>query len=120
MSLATIHTVLGWTVVVANGLVGLWALVAHWVPAARNAGLWPATAVAQVLVGVQVVLGVVYLRTSGIEVSGIHQFYGFIALMSVALIYSYRQQIRQWQYLLYGFGGLFIMGLALRAVFIPS
>lgn len=120
MSLGTIHTVLGWVVVVANGLVGIWALVAHWVPAARSRVLWPATAVAQVLVGVQVVLGVVYLRTSGIEVTGIHQFYGFIALMSVALIYSYRHQIGRWQYLLYGFGGLFIMGLALRAVFIPS
>jgi len=120
MSLATIHTVLGWAVVVANGLVGLWALIAHWVPAARSKALWAATAVAQVLVGVQVVLGVVFLRTSGIEVSGIHQFYGFIALLSVALIYSYRHQIRQWEYLLYGFGGLFVMGLALRAVFIPE
>ncbi|MDH5520333.1 MAG: hypothetical protein OEZ14_07360, partial [Acidimicrobiia bacterium] len=90
MSLGTIHTVLGWVVVVANGLVGLWALVAHWVPAARHWALWPATALAQVLVGIQVVLGVIFLRTSGIEVAGIHQFYGFIALMSVALIYSYR------------------------------
>ncbi len=120
MSLGTIHAVLGWAVVVANGLVGMWALVAHWAPAARSRVLWPATAVAQVMLGVQVVLGVVYLRTSGIDVSGIHQFYGYIALMSVALIYSYRHQIRRWQYLLYGFGGLFIMGLALRAVFIPS
>ncbi len=120
MSLGTIHTVLGWAVVVANGLVGLWALVAHWVPAARHRALWPATATAQVMVGVQVVLGVVYLQTSGIEVSGIHQFYGFISLLSVALIYSYRYQIRQWQYLLYGVGGLFIMGLGLRAVFIPA
>lgn len=120
MSLGTIHTALGWTVVVANGLVGLWALAAHWTPAARSRALWPATVAAQMLLGIQVVLGVVYLRTSGIEVSGIHQFYGFIALMSVALIYSYRQQVQRWQYLLDGFGGLFIMGLALRATFIPS
>ena len=120
MSLQVLHVALGWTVVVANGLVGLWALVAHWVPAARHQILWWATALAQLLIGVEVVLGVAYLRSSGLEVSGIHQFYGFITLLSVALIYSYRPQVRKWQYLLYGFGGLFIMGLALRTVFIPS
>ncbi len=103
-----------------NGLVGAWALAAHWVATLRGRALWAATALAQVLLFAQVVLGVVYLNTSGIEVAGIHQFYGYISLMSVALIYSYRQQIMKWQYLLYGFGGLFIMGLGLRAVFIPS
>ena len=120
MSLATLHTVLGWAVVVANGIVGLWALVAHWRPEIRHRFLWPATAVAQVMIGLQVVLGVVFMQTSGREAPGIHQFYGFITLLSVALIHSYRQQVRRWQYLLYGFGGLFIMGLALRTVFIPE
>lgn len=120
MSLSAVHTVLGWVVVFANGLVGIWALVAHWVPGFRNQLLWPSTAVAQVLIGVQVVLGVVFLRTSGREVPGIHQFYGYVTLLSVALIYSYRHQISRWIYLLYGFGGLFITGLALRTVFIPT
>ncbi len=120
MTLAALHTTLGWIVVVANGLVGLWALIAHWVEAARHRLLWPATAVAQVLIFAQVVLGVVFMQTSGREASGIHQFYGFITLLTVALIHSYRHQIRRWQYLLYGFGGLFIMGLALRTVFIPE
>jgi hypothetical protein len=118
--LGSIHEILGWTVVVANGLVGLWALTAHWVHSARGHPLWVATAAAQVLIFIQVILGVVYMNTSGIEVAGIHQFYGYISLMSVALIYSYRQQIAQWRFLLYGFGGLFIMGLALRTVFIPG
>ncbi len=113
----SLHLWLGWTVVVANGLVGAWALMAHWVPALRSRWLWVATAIAEVMVFLQVILGVAYYRSSGIEVSGIHQFYGFIALLSVALIYSYRQQIAPWIYLLYGFGGLFIMGLALRTAF---
>ncbi|MDH3293746.1 MAG: hypothetical protein OER95_05440 [Acidimicrobiia bacterium] len=120
MSQGALHEVLGWTVVLSNGLVGLWALAAHWVETLRGRWLWVATAAAQVLIFLQVVLGVVYLNSSGIEVAGIHQFYGYITLMSVALIYSYRQQIDQWKYLLYGFGGLFIMGLALRTVFIPT
>ena len=120
MSLGSIHQVLGWAVVVANGLVGVWALAAHWVDSLRSRALWVATTVAQVMIFLQVILGVVHMNTSGIEVEGIHEFYGYISLLSVALIYSYRQQIAQWRYLLYGFGGLFIMGLALRAVFIPS
>jgi len=118
--LGTVHAVIGWIVVASNGLVGLWALVAHWVESTRSRWLWIATAVAQVLIFFQVILGVVYMNTSGIEAQGIHQFYGYVTLMSVALIYSYRQQIEKWRYLLYGFGGLFIMGLALRTVFIPN
>jgi hypothetical protein len=36
----------------------------------------------------------------------------------VAIIYSYRHQLAQYLYLLYGLGGLFVMGLAIRAMFI--
>lgn len=116
----SVHEIVGWLVVAANGVVGVWALIAHWQPRFRKRALWAATAAAQVLIFVQVVLGVVYQSTSGIEAPGIHQFYGFITLLTVALIYSYRQQIERWLYLLYGFGGLFIMGLALRTVFLPG
>ena len=45
-------------------------------------------------------------------------FYGFVAIISVALIYSYRQQMERYRYLLYGLGGLFIMGLAIRAMIV--
>ncbi len=117
MSLYALHTALGWIVVAANGLVGAWALLAHWVESARTRRLWLATAAAQALIGVQVILGVVFMQTSGRQPTGVHQFYGFLALMSVALIYSYQQQVTRWRYLLYGFGGLFLMGLALRSVY---
>jgi hypothetical protein len=102
--------------VVANGVVGVWALAAHRWPAARRRELWWATGVAEVAIAVQVVLGVATQSRTGIEAPQMHVFYGFVGLISVALIYSYRQQIRDQQYLLYGFGGLFLMGLALRAM----
>ena len=41
-----------------------------------------------------------------------------MALISVGLIYSYRAQVKEYQYLLYGVGGLFLMGLALRAIYL--
>jgi len=47
-------------------------------------------------------------------------FYGFVAVLSVALIYSYRAQMEKYRYLLYGFGGLFLMGLGIRAVLVAS
>ncbi len=43
-------------------------------------------------------------------------FYGFIAAASVGIIYSYRQQLEPHRHLLYGGGGLFLMGLGIRAM----
>ena len=120
MSLRDLHAVLGWIVVAANGAVGLWALAAHQWIGLRHRSLWIATAVAQFLVLVQIVIGVVDMQSRGVEVGGVHLFYGFIALIWIGIVYSYRQQIERWQYLWYGAGGLFLMGLALRSIFIPA
>jgi hypothetical protein len=51
-----------------------------------------------------------------IEVEQFHMFYGFVAIVAVGIVYSYRQQLRHRLYLLYGFGGLFLMGLGIRAL----
>ncbi len=120
MSLHDLHVVLAWIVVGSNAVVGLWALVAHWVEPLRHRALWITTGVAQVLIAVQVIVGVINMRANDLEVDGVHLFYGFIALFTVGIIYSYRQQLDDWRYLLYGFGGLFLMGLALRSIFIPG
>ena len=119
MSLRDLHVTIGWVMTVANGLVGAWALAAHWLPPLRQRVLWPATAVAQVLIVVQVAIGVINLQRTDLEANGEHIFYGFVAAFTVGIIYSYRQQIEQWRYLLYGFGGLFLMGMGLRTIFIP-
>jgi hypothetical protein len=47
-----------------------------------------------------------------------HLFYGFVAIISVGILYSYRQQMQHKLYLLYGGGGLFIMGLGIRALLV--
>lgn len=116
MSLRNLHIAVGWTMTVANGLVGLWALAAHWKPGLRHPSLWPATAVAEVLIVVQVALGVLNMNLNDLEVNGMHIFYGFVSAFTVGIIYSYRQQLEQWRYLLYGFGGLFLMGMGIRAI----
>lgn len=103
-------------VVATNAAVGLWALVAHYREALRRPLLWRATVVAEVTVVVQVALGVALVAMQGIEVAQFHAFYGFVALATIGIIYSYRQQVAPHRYLLYGLGGLFLMGLALRAI----
>ena len=43
-------------------------------------------------------------------------FYGFLIFVTIGLLYQYRAQMKGRQELLYGLGGLFIMGLGIRAV----
>lgn len=105
-------------VVVGNALAGLWALGAHRVEALRGRALWWFTAFAQASVFVQVGLGVGLVSGQGIEAPEFHMFYGFVAIIAVGILYSYRHQLRDHLYLLYGFGGLFVMGLGIRAMLI--
>jgi hypothetical protein len=111
-----IHQAWSWVVVVGNGLAGLWCLGAHWSARLRIRGMWAVVVVVQTTVFIQVAIGVHLVAVEGIPAPGIHMFYGFIAIVTIALLYAYRTQVRAWQYLLYGFGGLFLMGLGIRAM----
>jgi hypothetical protein len=107
-------------VVVGNAIAGLWALGAHWLPALRTRALWWFTVVAEVAIFVQVALGVGLVAGEGIEAPQFHLFYGFVAIIAVGILYSYRQQLAPWRYLLYGLGGLFLMGLGIRAMLVAG
>lgn len=111
-----IHQSFAWFVIISNALAGLWALGAHWLPALRTRALWWFTIVAQSSIFVQVILGVAMVAGQGRQAPKFHMFYGFVAIITVALIYSYRQQMEKHKYLLYGLGGLFMMGLGIRAM----
>ena len=105
-------------VIVGNGLAGLWALGAHrWTPL-RTRALWWFTLFVEVAVFVQVGMGVGMVAGQGRKAPQFHMFYGFVAIISVGILYSYRQQLRHRLYLLYGFGGLFVMGLGIRALLV--
>lgn len=116
MTLRSFHSDFSWVVVVTNAVAGLWALAAHYREPLRSRWLWRGTVVAEITIAVQVALGVALVALQDFEVAQFHAFYGFVALATVGIIYSYRQQVAPHRYLLYGFGGLFLMGLALRAM----
>lgn len=113
-----IHKAWAWVMIIGNGLAGAWALVAHKWPQFRSRALWWFTAFAELAIFVQVTLGVVLVNKNKLEFPKFHAFYGFIAVMTVAIVYSYRQQLKSRMYLLYGFGGLFMMGLGIRAMLV--
>ncbi len=114
-----VHLDWAWVVIVTNAVAGAWALAAHRFTHLRVKQLWWFTAVAQLTVFVQVVLGVALIQGLDTEPYRFHMLYGFSAAFTVAIIYSYRAQLKPYWYLLYGFGGLFLMGLALRAMTLP-
>jgi predicted anti-sigma-YlaC factor YlaD len=96
----------------------VWALAAHFWPGFRTRALWWFTAFAELAVFVQVALGVGLVAGQHIKAPQFHMFYGFVAIIAVGIIYSYRQQLRHRLYLLYGLGGLFVMGLGIRALLV--
>jgi hypothetical protein len=116
MTLRQVHADFSWVVVLTNAAVGLWALAAHHREELRVPALWRATLVAEVTIFVQVSLGVALVALQDRNVAQFHAFYGFVAIATVGIVYSYRQQLAAHRYLLYGFGGLFLMGLAIRAM----
>jgi hypothetical protein len=114
--LRSLHGGWSWVVIVANGLAGLWALAAARWHRFRRRALWWFTGFAQGATFVAVILGVWLMAGQHVEAPQFHTFYGFLTIISVAIIHSYRQQLQHRLYLLYGLGGLFIMGLGIRAV----
>ncbi len=104
--------------IIGNGLAGVWALGANWWTPLRTRALWWFIAIAELTVFVQVTLGVILVNKYKLEFPKFHAFYGFVAIVAVAIIYSYRAQMRHRLYLLYGFGSIFIMGLGIRAMLV--
>jgi hypothetical protein len=115
-ALLDIHKQFAWVVVVGNALAGVWAIGAHFWKPLRTRVLWWFTWAVEIAIFVQVILGVSVQERDGIEAPQFHTFYGFVAIIAVAIIYAYRYQLREHIYLLYGGGGLFLMGLGIRAM----
>ncbi|MSO59131.1 MAG: hypothetical protein EXQ63_02270 [Ilumatobacteraceae bacterium] len=118
LMLLDLHKSWAWVVIFGNALAGIWALSAHKWPLLRSRALWWFTAAVEVAIFVQVAMGVALVNHNKLEFPQFHAFYGFVAIITVAIVYSYRAQLKKKVYLLYGFGGLFLMGLSIRAMLV--
>lgn len=116
--LRDLHAAWAWVMIIGNGLAGVWATTAHRLPQLRTRALWWFVAIVQTAVFVQVALGVALVAGQDMQVEQFHMFYGFVAIVAVAILYGYRSQLRHRLYLLYGLGSLFVMGLGIRAILV--
>ena len=114
------HVAAAWFLIVSNAVVGCWALAAQYIVQIRHRLLWWATLVAQVPTIVVAVIGALIVNRNGVELDSFHALYGFSTIFAVAILYSYRNSpfIADKIHLLYGCGGLFIMGLGIRNLFL--
>ena len=114
-----IHKYFGYVGIGLNAIVGLYALAAWRWKQLRGRPLWIATIVAEVTILLQVLIGTIMVAGDEVyreTVPRFHMFYGFLIFVTVGLLYQYRDQMKGRQEMLYGLGGLFIMGLGIRAV----
>lgn len=122
-ALLRVHETWAWVVIIGNGLAGLWALAAHRAESLRTRALWWFTVFAEFAVFVQVGLGVGLVAGQKIKAPQFHMFYGFVAIIAVGILYSYKTTspwVRDRLYLVYGFGSLFLMGLGIRAMLVAG
>jgi hypothetical protein len=110
------HDVFGYVAIVANGVVGVVALVAWWARRLRGRWLWVVTIVAEAMMMLEVVIGVILVSGDRYVAARFHMFYGFLTFLTVGLAYQYRDALPGRTELLYGLVGLFMMGLGIRAV----
>ena len=115
-TLRDIHAVWAYVAIGANAVVGIAALVAWRVPQVRGGWLWTSVLVAQGLMMIQVLFGVILQTGDDYNAPGFHMFYGFLAFLTVGFVYQYRFQMRGRREMLFGLAGLFLMGLGIRAV----
>ena len=106
--------------VLSNGAAGLWALAATRWRGLQHRSLWWLLGGAWVLVFIQLTAGVILMRTADVAAPAFHVFYGVCCAVAVAFVIGYRSQLEHRRYELFGLGALFIMGLAIRAMFLGS
>ena len=114
--MADAHRFTGWVLIATNAASGAWCLAAFRWPRLRHVAMWVLVIVAQALIFVQATLGAVLSRQHDRQLDDMHALYGFSAIVAVMIMYGYRTSpfLRDKQLVLYGLGGLFVMGLGLR------
>jgi len=93
------------------------ALGAHWQPPCAPAPCGGSPLFVEVAVFIQAGLGVGMVSGQKIGPPKFHLFYGFVAIIASHPV-SYRQQLKDRVYLLYGGGACSSMGLAIRAMLV--
>jgi len=114
------HEVNAWVLIAMNAVAGLWCLGAYRFDMLSGRAMWAFVIVAQLSTFSQAIIGALLANEDGVELDDMHALYGFSAIIAVGIMYSYRTSpfLKGKELLLYGFGGLFVMGLGLRNLYL--
>ncbi len=114
------HETAGWVLIIVNGVGGVWALLAHSYRELGGRPVWAVILVGQLTAFVMALSGVVLVSRYERQLDDFHALYGFSTVIAVGILYSYRRSpfMRDREYLLYGFGCLFLMGLGIRNLYL--
>lgn len=114
--IAQLHGTLAQTVMYFFFVIGMWGLVEYFRGGELGGNIGGAFVIGQLLVVVQVVLGVVIV-IGGHRVLSTHYLYGITAVLSLPFAWSYMRARHPRQALaIYSLVALWIFGLAIRGV----
>lgn len=114
--IAALHATLAQTVMYFFFVIGAWGIIEYVRGGELGGNIGGAFVIGQVLISVQVLLGVVILA-GGFRAPSIHFLYGISAIISLPFAWSYMRQRNPRQALIvYSLVALFICGLGIRGI----
>ena len=123
--MSTVHKFIGYGVVAMFGLLWFWPGTAWVLGKIRRAhgepgrGYWGLVAVAQVVLAIQVVIGLILLGIHGIDAKPVlHYLYGSLFPIIVLVgAHLFARGLERDQWVPFAWGGFICFGLVLRALF---
>lgn len=114
--IAQLHATLAQTVMYFFFAIGMWGLFEYVRGGELGGSIGGAFVIGQVLVAVQVILGIIILA-GDYRVQSVHFLYGISAIISLPFAWSYMRARHPRQALMvYSLVALFICGLAIRGI----
>jgi hypothetical protein len=113
-----VHAVLGFAVVGGFGLVMLWGAAAAVLRRDAGAWFWRLLAALQVVLGLQVLAGIVLLVLRGVGAQSVlHYLYGSLfPLVALVVAHLLARELERDQHVVFAVAGLVCFGLTLRAL----
>lgn len=116
--MSLVHRVIGFAVVAGFGLVMLWGAGAALLRRDAGAWFWRLLAAIQVILGLQVIAGVVLLAVRGAGGQPVlHYLYGSVfPLIALVIAHLLARELERDQHVVFALAGLVCFGLTLRAL----
>jgi len=112
------HYDMAFATIFINFGAGIWMLVSlKWKHLKRKKYFYAPVYAGWLTIAVQGFLGIsLFMTGSEVETTkGFHYFYGFIAMMTAAILFSYSKTLGSKKILIYGISSLFLAGLGIRS-----